>query len=192
MSREPERERARQATNLVSMSAVPSLSLSEWAVLAVVAEKPTHGFPIARLLAGDGELGRIWQVPRPIVYRALSRLAESELIAEDGNEPGRGPQRTIYAVTADGQGAVDGWLQTPVDHFRDVRSHLLIKLALLHRRGTDPTRLLRRQRDVLAPIAAAMAAERPAPEGFEATLLAWRQANATAAISFLADVTPPA
>jgi DNA-binding PadR family transcriptional regulator len=172
------------------MTAVPPLSLAEWVVLAVVAEKPTHGFPIARLLAEDGELGRIWQVPRPIVYRALSRLAESQLIAEDGNEAGRGPQRTIYAVTAAGQSALDEWLDTPVDHFRDVRSHLLMKLALLHRRGSDPTALLRRQREVLVPMAEAMAAERPAAERFDATLLAWRRANASAAISFLADVTP--
>jgi hypothetical protein len=35
-----------------------------------------------------------------------------------------------------------------------------------------------------------MTAERPPPVGFEATLLAWRRANAAAAISFLADVTP--
>jgi DNA-binding PadR family transcriptional regulator len=159
-------------------------------VLAIVAERPTHGFPIARLLADDGELGRIWQVPRPIVYRALTRLAESHLIAEDGNEAGQGPQRTIYAATTAGHKAVGYWLDTPVDHFRDVRSHLLMKLALLHRRGSDPTGLLRRQRDVLAPIAEAMAAERPPPQGFDATLMAWRRANATAAISFLADVTP--
>jgi DNA-binding PadR family transcriptional regulator len=172
------------------MTAVPELPLAEWVVLAVVAEKPTHGFPIARLLADDGELGRIWQVPRPIVYRALTRLAESQLIAEHGNEAGQGPQRTIYAVTPAGRAAVDGWLDTPVGHFRDVRSHLLMKLALLHRRGSDPTGLLRRQQEVLVPIAEAMAAERPAPERFEATLLAWRRANATAAISFLADVTP--
>ena len=166
------------------------LSLAEWVVLAIVTEKPTHGFPIARLLADDGELGRIWQVPRPIVYRALSRLADAELVAEDGNEAGQGPQRTIYAATAAGQSAVDGWLDTPVDHFRDVRSHLLMKLALLHRRGSDPTALLARQRELLVPIAEAMAAERPEPERFEATLLAWRRANATAVISFLTDVTP--
>jgi DNA-binding PadR family transcriptional regulator len=172
------------------MTAMPPLSLAEWVVLAVVAEKPTHGFPIARLLADDGELGRIWQVPRPIVYRAITRLAESHLIAEDGNEAGKGPQRTIYAVTTGGQNALDGWLETPVDHFRDVRSHLLMKLALLHRRGSDPTGLLRRQREVLVPKAKAIAAERPAPDRFESTLLAWRRANATAVISFLADVTP--
>jgi DNA-binding PadR family transcriptional regulator len=179
-----------QPVKLGAMSAIPALSLAEWVVLALVREQPTHGFPIAQLTASDGELGRIWHIPRPIVYRALTRLADAGLITEHGNEPGRGPQRTIYAVTPAGRKAVRGWLETPVDHVRDVRSHLLMKLALLDRAGTDPAELLRRQRDVLAPIAQAMAAERPAPAGFEATLLAWRRANAAAAISFLADVTP--
>jgi DNA-binding PadR family transcriptional regulator len=172
------------------MTAIPALSLAEWVVLTLVREQPTHGFPIAQLTASNGDLGRIWHIPRPIVYRALTRLADAGLIAEHGNEPGRGPQRTIYAVTPAGQKAVRGWLETPVDHVRDVRSHLLMKLALLDRAGADPTELLRRQRDVLAPIAQAMAAERPAAAGFEATLLAWRRASAAAAISFLADVTP--
>lgn len=172
------------------MTAAPTLSLAEWVVLVLVAERPTHGFPIAQLTAPDGELGRIWQLPRPIVYRALSRLAEAGLISPDGCEPGRGPQRTIYAATPAGRSAAGYWLQTPVEHVRDVRSHLLMKLALLHRAGLDPAGLLQRQRQVLAPIAAAMAAERPDPAGFEATLLAWRRANARAAIRFLADVTP--
>lgn len=172
------------------MTASPPLSLAEWVVLVLVTEQPTHGFPIAQLTAHEGDLGRIWHVPRPIVYRALSRLAEAGLIGADGSEPGRGPQRTIYAVRPAGRSAAMTWLRTPVEHVRDVRSHLLMKLALLHRAGLDPTGLLQRQREVLAPIAAAIAAERPDPDGFEATLLAWRRANAQAAISFLADVTP--
>jgi DNA-binding PadR family transcriptional regulator len=172
------------------MTTLPPLSLAEWVVLAVVAEHPTHGFPIARLTATEGDLGRIWHVPRPVVYRSLARLAEVGLVSEDGSEQGHGPQRTIYASTQAGREVVREWLETPVQHVRDVRSHLLMKLALLHRRGSDPTALLRRQREVLVPMAEAIAAERPSPERFEATLLAWRRANASAAISFLADVTP--
>ena len=72
------------------MTAAPPLSLAEWVVLVLIAERPTHGFPIAQLAAHDGELGRIWHIPRPIVYRALSRLAEAGLISADGSEPGAG------------------------------------------------------------------------------------------------------
>ncbi len=173
------------------MTASPPLSLAEWVVLAVIAEQPTHGFPIAQLTASSGELGRIWHIPRPVVYRSMTRLAEAGLISEDGLEAGRGPQRTIYAITPAGREAVQAWLRRPVEHVRDVRSHLLMKLALLHRCGADSADLLRRQREVLAPIAQAIADERPSATGFEATLLAWRRASAAAAIAFLTDVTPP-
>lgn len=170
---------------------LPPLSLAEWVVLAVIRERPTHGFAISQLTAVDGDLGRVWHTPRPVVYRAIGRLAAAGLISTDGTEPGNGPQRTIYAVSTWGAGAVATWLQTPVEHIRDVRSHLLMKLALLHRAGADPTSLLRSQQATLAPIATAMMSAKGAePTGFEATLLAWRRANAAAAISFLADITP--
>jgi PadR family transcriptional regulator AphA len=76
-----------------------------------------------------------------------------------------------------------------VEHIRDVRSHLLIKLALLDRAGTDATGLLRRQKGILQPIASAIAKEQPERQGFDATLLAWRRATAAAALSFLDDIT---
>jgi DNA-binding PadR family transcriptional regulator len=56
-------------------------ALPEWTVPAVLREGPAHGFAIAALTAPQAELGRVWQLPRPVVYRALSRLAEAGLIA---------------------------------------------------------------------------------------------------------------
>jgi DNA-binding PadR family transcriptional regulator len=171
------------------MGEVPSLSLAEWVVLAVISEEPTHGFAISVLAAADGELGRIWHLPRPAVYRALARVQEAGLVTAEAIEPGRGPQRTIFAITAQGRKAVDTWLGTPVRHVRDVRSHLLMKLALLDRAGRDASDLLVRQQAMLAPIAAAIAAERSTEKDFDATLLAWRRANAAAVMSFLDDMT---
>jgi len=171
---------------------LPSLSLADWVVLAVICERPTHGFAIGQLTAADGELGRIWQVPRPLVYRAIGRLEEAALIAADAVEPGRGPQRTIYRAAGRGVQAAASWLDTPVQHVRDVRSQLLLKLALLDRAGQDSTDLLRRQRSLLAPIAQAMAADRPEQTGFDAILLAWRRATASATLSFLDDVSSAA
>jgi DNA-binding PadR family transcriptional regulator len=166
------------------------MSLAEWTVLALISEGPTHGFTISQLTAPDGALGRIWHIPKPVIYRAIGRLEEAGLIAPQSVEPGRGPQRTIYAATPAGRKAVTVWLDTPVEHVRDVRSQLLIKLALLDRAGTDATGLLQRQKAILQPIASAIATERPQREGFDATLLAWRRATASAALSFLDDITP--
>jgi len=167
------------------MNARPSLSLPEWTVLTVLSQQPAHGFAVAQLTARHGELGRIWQIPRPVIYRAIGRLMEAGLVRPESVQPGLGPQRTIYAATPQGREAAERWLDTPVEHIRDIRSHLLLKLALLDRAGADSADLLRRQRAVLEPIARAIEAEPPPRGGFDATLLAWRRSTATAALEFL-------
>ena len=92
----------------------------------------------------------------------------------------------------EGRQAAEQWLSTPVEHVRDIRSHLLVKLALLYRAGSDPADLLTRQRAALDPIARAMQAQQAELDGFDAILLAWRRATAAAALGFLDEITPGA
>jgi DNA-binding PadR family transcriptional regulator len=165
------------------------MALAEWTVLVLLSQRPAHGFAVAQLTEPSGELGRIWRIPRPVVYRAIGRLVEAGLITPESVEPGLGPQRTIYTATGPGRQEAERWLSTPVEHVRDIRSHLLIKLALLHRAGRDPADLVRHQRIVLEPIARAMRAPGAERDGFDAILLAWRRATAAAAIGFLDDIT---
>jgi DNA-binding PadR family transcriptional regulator len=164
------------------------MALAEWTVLVLLSQRPAHGFAVSLLTAPDGELGRIWRIPRPVVYRAIGRLVEAGFITPESVEPGLGPQRTIYTVTANGREEAERWLSMPVEHVRDMRSHLLIKLALLYRAGRDPGDLLSRQRAALDPIARAMQAPQPEPDGFDEILLAWRRATAAAALGFLDDI----
>jgi DNA-binding PadR family transcriptional regulator len=164
------------------------IALAERTVLALLSQRPAHGFALAQLTAPDGELGRIWRIPRPVVYRAIGRLLDAGLVTAASVEPGLGPQRTIYTVTERGREEADGWLSTPVEHVRDIRSHLLIKLALLYRAGRDPAELLRRQRAALEPIAQAVQAPHDEPDGFDEILLAWRRATAAAALGFLDEI----
>jgi PadR family transcriptional regulator AphA len=136
---------------------VSALSLADWVVLGVIAAEPTHGFAVARELAADGELGRIWTVPRPIVYRSLATLAEHALVEETGVAAGaRGPRRTLFRITRSGRTALRGWLAEPVEHVRDVRGAFLVKLALLDRAGEPRARLVQRQIDQLEPVFAAL------------------------------------
>jgi DNA-binding PadR family transcriptional regulator len=166
-----------------------ALSLAEWTVLALIDEEPAHGFAIAALTAAGAALGRVWQIPRPVVYRALGRLEELGLVFPVGVEPGRGPRRQMWAATEEGTAEVSRWLATPVLHVREVRSHLLTKLALLDRREADPAELLTRQRALLEPIVAALA-DQPDVDGFDATLAAWRRSTASATLAFLDELTP--
>ena len=169
------------------------MSLPEWLVLAILGQQSTHGFALAQLTAPSGDLGRVWLIPKAVIYRAIGRLLDAELIAAEATEPGHGgPQRTVYTATAAGREAVARWLYAPVEHVRDIRSELLLKLAVLDRAGADPAPLLHDQRLVLEPLVAAIESRRAHSEGFDATLLAWRRATAVAALEFLDTIAPAA
>ena len=165
-------------------------ALPEWTVLAVLREGPAHGFAIAALTAPTGALGRVWQLPRPVVYRALSRLEAAGLAAPAVVESGPGPRRTVYEITPAGASTVDKWLTEPVSHVRQLRSHLLMKLALLTRRNLPTAPLITAQRKLLTPIATAIAKDRNEAKNFDTVLLTWRHKNITAALTFLNDLTP--
>jgi DNA-binding PadR family transcriptional regulator len=173
----------------VGRSGVPALSLAEWLVLCLVGEGPTHGFAIASVAGPEGELGRVWWLRRAVVYRGLQRLRDLGLVAEAGVESTtHGPARTVIRVTPDGTAAVRWWLSQPVGHVRDVRSDLMVKLAMLDRAGEDASDLLNAQRRVIEPIAQALRADRDRARGFDRTLAGWRYETAVATLAFLDEV----
>jgi PadR family transcriptional regulator AphA len=160
--------------------------LAERVVLGLVAEGPTYGFAVARLLEPGGPVGRVYHVPRPVVYRSIDRLVEAGLVVAGRVEAGnRGPQRTLISATGPGRRAAQRWLGVPVAHVRDIRTELLVKLALLGRAGRSPAGLIGAQRRLLEPIVAALAVQRENAEGFDATLASWRYETAQAALRFL-------
>lgn len=131
----------------------PQLSLTELAVLGVLAEGPAHGFAIARELAFDGPIGRVLTVRRSLAYRALDRLVADGLArpvrVESGNA---GPQRTVHRATPAGRSVLAAWLSRPVHRLRELRLEFRLKLVLLERRGDSPLPLIRAQREALRPV----------------------------------------
>jgi len=162
------------------------LAAGDWAVLALVSEGATHGFAVAKALGPDGEIGRVWSLSRPLVYRALDELVEARLIEKGAVEPSeRGPRRTPIKATALGRRRVRGWLTEPVEHVRDVRSLLMLKLLFLERSGLDPEPLFTAERDLLLPVAAALEQREQSLSGFERTLVQWRLESIRGVLRFL-------
>lgn len=167
------------------MTRRPTLSLNEWAVLGLLVERPRHGYDIAAELGPDAPVGQVWRVARRFVYRALERLDGLGLAAPERDEPGdSGPPRTVYAATGPGAEAVAEWLAAPVDHLRDVRSGLLLKLVLATRLDVPAAPLVESQRARFATPLAALA-DRP-PAGDPVAL--WRHHSAAAVAAFLDDL----
>jgi len=168
------------------------LSTSEWAVLAAVGEGETHGFLLGALFEPGSELGGIWRIQRPQIYRALERLEHRGLIAEAGREAGEGgPPRVRYRVTPRGREEVNRWLSQPVTQLRFGRSDLRLKLAFLLRSGQDWRGLLVAQGQIYrAQIDAFEAASREA-EGVARISLLWRLEMARAGLRYLERLLEP-
>ncbi len=156
------------------------LSVTEWVVLSLLAESPSHGFALAKELRPETDLGRVLTVHRPVVYRALDRLVVAGLAEIGGSEPGAGPDRTVHRATRRGRAASTRWLGRPVEHVRDLRIEFLVKLRLNQRRGRALAPIVDAQRTTLAATF-----DRLVGADADDVVDRWRQHNALAARSFL-------
>ena len=159
------------------------LSVTEWTVLGLLGEGPSHAFALARNLRPDGDLGRILTVRQPLVYRAVDRLVASGLAAPSRVEPGdSGPRRTVYEITPAGRRRLRRWLGAPVGHVRDMRLEFLLKLALTERERLPVLPLIVGQEEAIAETLHALRVQADPQDDVDL----WRLHNAAAVASFLA------
>ena len=157
------------------------LLLGEWACLGIIAEAPSHGFAVASRLRPDGDIGRIWSISRPLTYRAIDQLLVRNYIEAVSEEQGlAGGMRTVYRPTRTGRAALRTWLGIPVAHLRDLRSELLLKLALARHIGFDTIELVRNQRRAVGEIVDGLR-----KESTDDVVSLWRLESAEAAQRFL-------
>ena len=144
---------------------------------------------MARQLSPNGELGSIWSLTRPLVYRSLEILESRRLILPAGSEPGaRGPNRTIFRATAAGHEAVGLWLSEPVEHVRESRSLLLLKLVFAQRNCIDPRPMLLAQREAIEDAIESLEARTLGSVGTDAILLRFRLESSRAVERFIDGV----
>lgn len=161
-------------------------TLPEWAALGLLCESPRHGWAITRDLAPDGAIGQVYSCTRPLVYRALGGLRDGGLVEARGTTTsGEGPARTTLAATRRGRTAFGRWLGAPVEHVRDLRSELMLKLLFHERSCHDPAPLLRAQAALLSKAELALELQVRSLEAFDRTLVLWRLSVARAALSFV-------
>jgi DNA-binding PadR family transcriptional regulator len=154
------------------------------AVLALLAERPAHGWALSREVAPGTEIGEIWSGDRQRVYRALRKLTALELISASLTEPGDGAHRTVFKPTAAGVALLDTWLHEPVASMREAQATFMLKLAFIQRSGLDPMPLLTAQR---ASVVATMEglSRRSAGRDTRAIHVALRLETARALLTFI-------
>lgn len=169
----------------MSRATQQQLLLGEWACLGILYPAPSHGFAIAARLKPGGDVGRVWSLSRALTYRSLEQLADRGYVHGVGQEPGiAGGNRTILAATRAGRAQLRKWLDTPVVHFRDLRSELLMKLVIADLCGIAIGDMLDRQQVHVQAMAAAIAAQVD-DDGAVDVVDVWRQEASQAALRFM-------
>ncbi|MEY2967063.1 MAG: PadR family transcriptional regulator [Ilumatobacteraceae bacterium] len=147
--------------------------LAREVVLALVCAEPRHGWALQRELAPTGHIGRAWTLSRQLTYRAIDSLVDDGLARRAAPREGLGGDRVIISPTAAGRRHCAGWLDKPVEHLRDVRTELVVKVMLREMHGLRLEPFVARQRTVFEPLIAAVTdANDSSPVGI------WREESA--------------
>ncbi len=116
------------------------------AVLGLLAQRPRHGYELRAAFEAVVGGEENWDVKPAQIYTTLARLEKSGLVAEDSIEQDAGPEKRIYAITAEGLQTLREWFDASIasEHQRD---EFYIKLMLgLVADAADPHQLIHTQR----------------------------------------------
>ncbi|WP_225847649.1 PadR family transcriptional regulator [Streptomyces sp. HPF1205] len=141
-------------------------------VLALLVKEPSHGYDLRRRLAAAlGPLGEALNAGQ--VYVTLARLEKAGLVVlERVEEPVRGPQRKVYALTAAGQERVAAWMAEGAGPRADVTEFHLKLVAAAVSGTADPLALVdARRRELMRALAEAQHAALAQGADSEAGLL---------------------
>jgi DNA-binding PadR family transcriptional regulator len=113
-------------------------------LLGLLEPEPSYGYELKR--AYDQRFGSGKPLPFGQVYATLGRLERDGRVEARGVEPGGGPDRKRYAITADGVTALDVWLVEPEPPEPYLQSILFAKVVLALLSGRRADRFLDAQR----------------------------------------------
>jgi DNA-binding PadR family transcriptional regulator len=112
---------------------VARLSTTSYAVLGLLSFARQSGYDLAG--AAGGSIGHFWPISKTQVYDELRRLHEQGLVAATTAERSGGPEKTLYALTAAGEQALDRWVAEEAPDRMRLRAPALLKLLFGHRAG---------------------------------------------------------
>jgi DNA-binding PadR family transcriptional regulator len=113
-------------------------------LLGLLEREPSHGYDLKRDY--DTYFGRGKQLPFGQVYATLGRLARDGKVIVGDAEPGAGPDRKRYVITALGATEVEAWLAQPVEAEPHMQTVLFAKVVLALMLGRSAETYLDAQR----------------------------------------------
>jgi len=99
--------------------------LLSFAILALLARKPRHGYQVRTDLVA--EFGADWALDPGQLYKLLARLEEQQWAAAHREAGHGGPPRKVYSITSQGRSALRRWTASPDGCSDRGRDGLIVK-----------------------------------------------------------------
>lgn len=115
-------------------------------LLGVLVAGPAHGYDLKR--EHDARFPGAKELPYGQVYASLQRLERDGLVEVAETQQEGGPERTVYALTAEGRVELDRWLAEPESAGPYPADELVRKAVTALRVGADARGFLEKQREV--------------------------------------------
>ena len=130
-----------------------SLSFSEYAILGLLSFGERSGYDLDKL--AQRSIGYFWRPAKSKIYAILPRLVELGLAESSAVAQERRPDKQLYRLTAAGETALRGWLDSDESFAGVARDGLLLKLFFGELADPDAlrTQVLERKRRAEAQLA---------------------------------------
>jgi DNA-binding PadR family transcriptional regulator len=99
-----------------------------FAILGFLISEPIHGYELFKEITDPSGFGAIYSIKIGRLYAQLNKLEQSEYVHATNEIESTRPPRKVYTITDAGREAFFSWMENPVQHGREIRINLLIKL----------------------------------------------------------------
>ena len=104
---------------------------SEFALLGLLYETPTHGYELHKQITDTEGIGMIWGVKLSNLYAQINKLEKKGFIKGIVHAEDSRPARTEYHITESGRVIFNDWLFSTVGHPRDIRQEFMLRLYFI-------------------------------------------------------------
>jgi PadR family transcriptional regulator AphA len=110
----------------------------EHILLALLDQKPMHGYELFQELLNLKGISKIWNIKQALLYSDLEKLEERGYIHSKLAQGDSYPPRKVYSLTDYGRDTLMDWIKTPTRRPRDLRQEFLAKIIVAHWYGQQP------------------------------------------------------
>lgn len=107
----------------------------EHVLLALLDQKPMHGYELHQELCKMKGISLIWNIKQALLYAILDKLEERGFLSSQVVKGETHPPRKYFHLTQQGKSSLQTWMRTPVRRAREFRQEFLAKLIIARRYG---------------------------------------------------------